>query len=51
MSYDMETACDEAVLENMGGEIREDYSTALLRLSVGRPVFTGISSAFGACKG
>lgn len=29
MSYDMETACDEAVLENMGGEIREDYSTAL----------------------
>ena len=31
---DMETSCDEAVLEQMGAEIRSDYSESLLRLSV-----------------
>ena len=32
---DMEMSCDEAVLRKMGREIRADYSSSLLRLSVG----------------
>lgn len=31
---DMEMSCDEAVLEQMGRDIRSDYSESLLRLSV-----------------
>lgn len=47
MSSDMETACDEAVLGKMGDEIREDYSAALLHLSVKGPPFIRAGSFFG----
>lgn len=47
MSSDMETACDEAVLGKMGDEIREDYSAALLHLSVKGPSFIRAGSFFG----
>lgn len=47
MSADMETACDERVLDRMGEGVREAYSTALLRLSVDNPVFSGFASGFG----
>lgn len=41
---DMEISCDEAVLRNIGRDIRADYSSTLLRLSTGKrlPIAPGI---------
>ena len=43
---DMEMSCDEVVLRKMGREIRADYSSSLLRLSVGGKLPAG-PLAFG----
>lgn len=43
---DMEMSCDEAVLRRMGRDIRADYSSSLLRLSVGKRLPVG-PLAFG----
>jgi len=43
---DMEMSCDEVVLRKMGRDIRSDYSTSLLRLSVGGKLPSG-PLAFG----
>lgn len=46
-SEDMERACDEAVLDESSGQIRKQYASSLLALSVGK-MPTGISTvAFG----
>ena len=44
---DMEMSCDEAVLGQMGRDVRADYSTSLLRLSTGARLPAG-PLAFGA---
>lgn len=44
---DMEMSCDEAVLRRMGRDVRADYSTSLLRLSVGGMLPAG-PLAFGS---
>ena len=44
---DMEMSCDEAVLREMGGEIRADYSQSLLALATGRGRFAATPLAFG----
>lgn len=43
---DMEISCDEAVLRNIGRDIRVDYSSTLLRLSTGKRLPIG-PLAFG----
>ena len=48
MSKDMEMSCDEAVLRNTSEDIRNDYSTSLLNLSVKRvSLLNPIAFAFG----
>jgi len=47
MSEDMELSCDESVLKQLGGDIKKDYSTSLLALSVGKPIIGGCPLAFG----
>lgn len=44
---DMEMSCDEAVIRQLGAEIRADYSASLLRLSVGHRFPAGTPLAFG----
>ena len=44
---DMEMSCDEAVMKQMGRDIRADYSLSLLQCSTGKRVFTGTPLAFG----
>ena len=44
---DMEMSCDEAVLREMGGEIRCDYSQSLLSLATGRRRIAATPLAFG----
>lgn len=44
---DMEMCCDEAVVRELGEEIRADYSASLLRLAVGGPRIAGVPLAFG----
>ena len=44
---DMEMSCDEAVLKQMGGDIRTDYSQSLLTLATGRRSFVATPLAFG----
>ena len=44
---DMEMSCDEAVLKQMGPDIRADYSASLLSLSTGRRIIAGAPLAFG----
>lgn len=46
---DMELSCDEAVLSQLGPEIRQAYAASLLRLSAGRQ--TGIAFGEGNTKG
>ena len=41
---DMETSCDEAVIRQMGPQVRAEYAAALLSFTTGRH---GISPAFG----
>jgi len=48
MSKDMEMSCDEAVLRRTDEDIRRDYSTSLLSLSIKRAgLLNPIASAFG----
>lgn len=46
MCRDMETSCDEAVLKTLGEDVRTDYSTTLLNVTVGKDRFSGITIAF-----
>ncbi|MBR4861359.1 MAG: hypothetical protein IKU09_04085 [Firmicutes bacterium] len=49
ISRDMEMACDEAVLSELGEEkeLKKAYSASLLNLAAGRRIMTGIPLAFG----
>ena len=44
---DMEMSCDEAVIRQLGQDIRGDYAVSLLKLSTGKPAFSGMPLAFG----
>ena len=44
---DMEMSCDEAVIRQLGADIRADYSASLLRLATHRKVISGMPLAFG----
>lgn len=44
---DMEMSCDEAVIRQMGPDIRRAYSQSLLNLSAGGRLFHGAPLAFG----
>ena len=46
-SKDMEMSCDEAVMSQMGRDIRADYSSSLLQFSTGKRVIVGTPLAFG----
>ncbi len=47
MSNDMEMACDEKVIKDLGSGIKKDYSTSLLSMSVGKKLVNGSPLAFG----
>lgn len=47
LGKDMEMSCDEVVLKKMGGDIRADYSSSLLRVAIDRHISVGIPLAFG----
>ncbi|UZQ49043.1 DUF5301 domain-containing protein [Clostridium kluyveri] len=47
MSKDMEMSCDERVLKEFGTQIKKDYSTSLLSLSVNKNTMKGNPLAFG----
>ncbi len=47
MGTDMELSCDERVIKEMGSEIKKDYSTLLLSLSMNRRIINGSPLAFG----
>ena len=44
---DIELACDEKVIRNMGSEIKKDYSCALINCSVSRKTISACPLAFG----
>lgn len=44
---DMEMSCDEAVMEQMGEDLRAAYSESLLKIASGRQVFAGSPLGFG----
>ncbi len=44
---DMEMSCDEAVIKNLGEDIKADYSASLLALSTPQRMFRGIPVEFG----
>lgn len=46
-SRDMEMSCDEAVMKQMGRDIRADYSSSLLQFSTGKKAILGTPLAFG----
>ena len=46
-SKDMEMSCDEAVMRQIDGDIRADYSSSLLQFSTGKRVIVGTPLAFG----
>lgn len=46
-SKDMEMSCDEAVMRQIDGDIRADYSSSLLQFSTGKRVVIGTPLAFG----
>ena len=46
-SKDMEMSCDEAVVRQLGEEIRADYSASLLSLATGRRIIASTPLAFG----
>ena len=46
-SKDMEMSCDEAVMKQVGRDIRADYSSSLLQFSTGKRVIIGTPLAFG----
>lgn len=43
----MEMSCDEAVIREMGPQIRADYSASLLRLATHKKMIAGMPLAFG----
>ena len=51
MNRDMEMSCDEAVISelerDLGGDVRADYSSLLLELSIGERMVSGTPLAFG----
>ena len=47
MGADMELACDERVLKELGSGIKKDYSASLLSLSTGKRIINGSPLAFG----
>lgn len=47
MNQDMEMSCDEYVMRSYKEDIRKEYATSLLSLSVGRRVILGVPLAFG----
>ena len=44
---DMEMSCDEAVVKELGEDIRADYSASLLSLATGHRIVAGMPLAFG----
>lgn len=44
---DMEMSCDEAVIKQLGDEVKKDYSSSLLSLATGRNIVGGSPLAFG----
>ena len=50
MEKDMEMACDEAVLQKLGADVKQEYSRALLSLSCDRLKLGGCPIAFGEGK-
>jgi len=44
---DMEMSCDERVMKELGGDIRDDYSMSLVRIAAGRRILNGSPLAFG----
>ena len=44
---DMEMSCDEAVIGQVGSDVRADYSASLLTLATGRRIIAGTPLAFG----
>lgn len=47
LTSDMEMACDERVLKELGTQIKKDYSTSLLALAVDKKMLAGSPLAFG----
>jgi len=47
MGADMEMSCDERVLRELGGDIKNAYSLALVRVASGRKILNGSPLAFG----
>ena len=47
MNQDMEMSCDEYVMKSYKEDIRKEYATSLLNLSVGRRSILGVPLAFG----
>lgn len=47
MVQDMEMSCDEAVIRELGSEIKKGYSNSLLSMTVGSRIVNGIPLAFG----
>ena len=45
-SRDMEMSCDEAVVRQLGAEVRGDYAATLLSLATGKRFFAGTPLAF-----
>lgn len=44
---DMEMSCDEAVIRELGEDVRADYSASLLTLATGHRIIAGTPLAFG----
>ncbi len=44
---DMEMSCDEAVVKQLGEDIRADYTASLLSLATGKHIIAGMPLAFG----
>lgn len=44
---DMEMSCDEAVIKQLGGDVKKEYSSSLLALATGRRIIGGSPLAFG----
>jgi beta-lactamase regulating signal transducer with metallopeptidase domain len=44
---DMEMSCDEAVIKELGGDVKKEYSSSLLALATGRRIIGGSPLAFG----
>ncbi|MBE5986290.1 MAG: DUF4825 domain-containing protein [Paenibacillaceae bacterium] len=44
---DMEMSCDEAVIKQLGDDVKKDYSASLLTLATGKRIVSGTPLAFG----